>query len=185
MGAFSVTVAYRDGRAYWNKKNYPAGIFATNFLNVFYKNDTAARISVFSDEINHNILKQLRCGYLNIRNFTDTGRMILEELKALPNIPVYSILDFDAIRERVAFLFSEETGRHICEYFVRRAEIGLIPQDEVIVDTAYRRCDFEYINECEDIINELTGIITFFNNISNDMYYAHKNLVAFVNALPP
>ena len=55
MGAFSVTVAYRDGRAYWNKKNYPAGIFATNFLNVFYKNDTAARISVFSDEINHNI----------------------------------------------------------------------------------------------------------------------------------
>ena len=39
MGAFSVTVAYRDGRAYWNKKNYPAGIFATNFLNIFYKND--------------------------------------------------------------------------------------------------------------------------------------------------
>ena len=94
-----MTVAYRDGRAYWNKKNYPAGIFATNFLNLFYKNDTAARISVFSDEINHNILKQLRCGYLNIRNFTDTGRIILEELKALPNIPVYSTLDFDAIRE--------------------------------------------------------------------------------------
>lgn len=184
MGAFSVTVAYRDGRASWNKKNYPAGIFATNFLNVFYKNVTAARISVFSDEINYNILKQLRCGYLNIRNFTDTGRMILEELKALPNIPVYSILDFDTIRERVAYLFSEKTGQRICEYFVRRAEIGLIPQNEVIVDTAYRRCDFEYINECEDIINELTGIITFFNNISDDMYCAHKNLVAFVNSLP-
>ena len=184
MGAFSVTVAYRDGRAYWNKKNYPAGIFATNFLNVFYKNDTAARISVFSDEITHNILKQLRCGYLNIRNFTDTGRMILEERKALPNVPVYSTLDFDAIRERVVFLFSEETGQRICEYFVRRAEIGLIPQDEVIVDTAYRHCDFEYINECENIINELTGIITFLNDISDDMYYAHKNLVTFVNSLP-
>lgn len=167
MEAFSVIVAYRDSRAYWNKKNYPAGIFATSFLNVFYKNDIAARISVFSDEINHNILKQLRCGYLNICNFTDTGRMILEELKALPNIPVYSALDFDAIRERVAFLFSEETGQRICDYFAQRAEIGLIPQDEVIVDTAYRRCDFEYINECEGIINELIAYLPFVVNNEN------------------
>lgn len=181
---FSVTAAYRDGRVYLNKKNYPAGIIATNFLNIFYKNDIAARISVFSDEINHNIICQLRCGYLNIRNFVDTGNMILQELRVLQKLPVYSNLDYKAITRIIAELFSNETGQQICNYFVKRAEISLLSQDEVIVDTAYRKCDIEYIDNCEKLISEIVETLTFFNTLTNDMHVAHKNLTTFVDSLP-
>ena len=73
MGIFTISAAYRDGRVYFSKKNYPAGIFATDFLNEYFKNDTAARISVFSDEINQNILNQLKGGYLDIRKYVKAG----------------------------------------------------------------------------------------------------------------
>ena len=41
------TVDYRDGFAYVGNKRYKAGAFAVNMMNQFYKNDTAARLSVY------------------------------------------------------------------------------------------------------------------------------------------
>ena len=184
MGIFTISAAYRDGRVYFSKKNYPAGIFATNFLNKYFKNDTAARISVFSDEINQNILNQLKGGYLDIRKYVKAGELTLESVKSLPKLPIYSFLDIEYIKNYVFGLFSESNGERICEYFAKRGRIGQISQDEIAVDNAYHQCDFKYIDQCEKLIDEVKEGLTFFNNISNDMYFVHKKLTAFIDTLP-
>ena len=63
---FCFKADYRDGRVYVGSKVYSAGLFATHLLNQYYLNDTAARIAVFSDDVNYNIVRHLENGYLNI-----------------------------------------------------------------------------------------------------------------------
>ena len=43
-----LTAVYRDGRVHIGGKSYPAGTFAVQLLNQYYKDDTAARIAVSS-----------------------------------------------------------------------------------------------------------------------------------------
>ena len=40
-----LTAVYRDGRVHIGGKSYPAGTFAVQLLNLYYKDDTAARIA--------------------------------------------------------------------------------------------------------------------------------------------
>lgn len=42
-----LTADYRDGRVRIGGKSYPAGIYANHLLNQYYKNNTAARLSVY------------------------------------------------------------------------------------------------------------------------------------------
>ena len=81
-----ITADYRDGRVYFEGKNYAAGVFAVHLLNQFYVNDTAARLSVFCDNVHYNILRQLRYGYLTIWEFEKTGENMLELIKTLPDL---------------------------------------------------------------------------------------------------
>ena len=60
------TADYRDGQVYYAGKKYPAGHFTVTLMNQYYKNDTAARIAVFSG-FGFRILGQLRDGFLNVR----------------------------------------------------------------------------------------------------------------------
>ena len=57
---------YRDGRVHIGGKVYQAGVFATHLLNQYYKDDTAARIAVFTTD-NHFIRKKLSTGYIKVR----------------------------------------------------------------------------------------------------------------------
>ena len=128
---------YRDGCVYFGGKKYPAGHFVVEFLNQYYVNDTAARITVFRDAVCYHILDQLRCGYLNIEDFEKTGCNTLEIMKALPVLPPFDTLDADAVCNHISALFTHENGERICEYFRNRAAIGLIDQNEIAIGTAY------------------------------------------------
>ena len=110
---FCFKADYRDGRVYVGGKVYAAGLFATYLLNQYYLNDTAARIAVFSDDVNYNVIRQLENGYLNISEFVSTGRNVLEAMKSLPKLHPFDTLDNSAITDRVTNLFTEENGERM------------------------------------------------------------------------
>ena len=55
---------YRDGRVRIGSKTYPAGYYCVHLLNQYYKDDTAARLSVFTHR-NEQLQAELKTGYLN------------------------------------------------------------------------------------------------------------------------
>lgn len=112
---FSFKADYRDGRVYVGGKVYAAGLFATHLLNRFYLNDTAARIAVFSDEVNNNIVRQLENGYLNISEFVSTGRNILEAMKSLPKLHPFDTLDNSSITDCITNLFTVANGERMLQ----------------------------------------------------------------------
>lgn len=176
---FSFKADYRDGRVYVGGKVYAAGLFATHLLNQYYLNDTAARIAVFSDDVNYNIVRQLENGYLNISEFVSTGRNVLEAMKSLPKLHPFDTLDNSAITDCVTVLFTEKNGERICAYFSQKAKISTLPQDEVAVGTAYRY-DERTDKETGAVIHDAITILQFFNNVSADLISAHDKLTAFV-----
>ena len=174
---------YRDGCVYLNGKKYPAGYFVTQFMNQYYADDTAARISVFRDAVHYNILDQLKCGYLNVADFEKTGRNTLESTKALPRLQPFDMLDMERMRNDISMLFRQENGEQICEYFRRRGAISMLDQDEVAVGTAYRRIDFGYVNEMETLLAEVSAVLNFFDQIGDDLRLARARLSSFIARL--
>ena len=176
------TADYRDGRVYFDGKNYPAGIFATHLLNRFYINDTAARIAVYCDSVNFHILDQMRSGYLNIEEYVKTGQNTLEQLRALPCIRPFDGLDMTALKESVTNVFTEQNGERICEYYRMRGRMSELSQAEIA--TPYLGISKEYFAECERFVSDVRNILSFFNNLGDDLILAHKELKSFVCRLP-
>ena len=84
----------------------PAGTFAVQLLNQYYKDDAVARIAVFRQS-NWNVQEQLCAGYLNETDFIKVGEVILTILQTLPKLKPFSSLDIAAERQRIAELFTE------------------------------------------------------------------------------
>lgn len=95
------TADYRDGRVHIGGKVYQAGYFATHLLNQFYENDTAARISVFTTD-NWHLEQTLEIGYMDKKDFLETGKRMLNIFKALHWLSPFNMLDTKAEQERVA-----------------------------------------------------------------------------------
>ena len=176
------TADFRDGRVYLGGKARDAGYYAAQLLNQYYLNDTAARISVYSDNINFNIVRQLEDGYLNISEYVATGRNVLEAMKALPQLHPFDTLDISVLTFCVTDIFTEENGECICRYFSEKAKVSLLRQAEVAVGTAYRFAE-RTDKSAEALIENVIAVLTFFNNISDDLTTAHKKLTAFVKRL--
>ena len=104
-----LTAVYRDGRVYIGGKSYPAGTFAEQLLNQYYKDDMAARIAVFRQH-NWNVQEQLAAGYLNETDFLKAGKEILTILKTLPKLKPFSSLDIAAEKQRILELFTQENA---------------------------------------------------------------------------
>ena len=115
-----LTAVYRDGRVHIGGKSYPAGTFAVQLLNQYYKDDTAARIAVFRQS-NWNVQEQLCAGYLNETDFIKAGKEILTILQALPRLKPFSSLDIAAEKQRIAELFTEGNAAALSDYLRRRA----------------------------------------------------------------
>ena len=96
---------YRDGRVRIGSKTYPAGHYCVHLLNQYYKDDTAARISVFTNR-NWQLQEQLKAGYLNASDFTKAGDEICNIFQTLPWLKPFDVLDIKAERNRVANLFT-------------------------------------------------------------------------------
>ena len=131
------TADYRDGQVYNAGKKYPAGHFTVTLMNQYYKNDTAARIAVFSG-FGFRILGQLRDGFLNVREFHKVGENLHWAVKALPRLTPFDQIDQDVMQAEVSDLFTEESGQEVCEYFRYRGTIANVEEDEVIVGTVDR-----------------------------------------------
>ena len=67
-----LTADYRDGRVRIGSKTYAAGAYAVHLLNQYYKNDTAARLSVYKQH-GWNVTDQLSVGYLKQSDFLSAG----------------------------------------------------------------------------------------------------------------
>ena len=177
------TADYRDGRVIFGGKSYPAGVFATHLLNQFYINDTAARIAVFRDDLNFHVLRQLRDGYLNISKFVKTGANTLEALKALPKLRPFDGVNTEEIRNTVETLFTEQVGQAICEYFAAKANLSLLPQEEIAAGTADRIKSSTDFSVIEQNIAGIQSILRFFDTLSEDLINAHGKLINFCNRI--
>ena len=173
---------YRDGRVYFGGKNYPEGIFAVHLLNQFYIKDTAARIAVFCDSVCFHVLDQLQAGYLIVDDLVGAGKNTLEQIKTLPDLKPFSVIDINALKRKVTSLFTEQTGERICDYFRERGKIGQLDQNELAVRSLYSSPDS--FPEEETLIAEVSDILSFFDNLSEDMINAHRKLCEFVSRIP-
>ena len=176
------TADYRDGQVYYAGKKYPAGHFTVTLMNQYYKNDTAARIAVFSG-FGFRILEQLRDGFLNVREFHKVGENLHWAVKALPRLTPFDQIDQDVMQAEVSDLFTEESGQEVCEYFRYRGTIANVEEDEVIVGTVDRLINRDYMQAMEKRINRMKELLRFFDRLSDDLYRTHRFLSEFVDRL--
>lgn len=169
---------YRDDRVHIGGKSYPAGTFATHLLNQFYKNDTAARIGVFTTD-NWQLENMLRIGYINISDFVKAGERMVNIFTALPWLEPFDMLGTNDERNRVAELFSEENGETISEYFSRRAKIGEMDSTQAMFHHLPKEYDKAFFAGAERLISEVNSTLKFYDTLSDDIRNAFHNLRTF------
>ena len=174
------TADYRDGRVHIGGKVYQAGYFATHLLNQFYENDTAARISVFTTD-NWHLEQTLEIGYMDKKDFLETGKRMLNIFKALHWLSPFNMLDTKAEQERVANLFTEETYTKITEYWKCKAEIYSMTDEQAWLDRVPKSYDKEFMIEARDLLGEVFFTLDFYNDLTEDMQKAFYALRKFVS----
>lgn len=177
------TADYRDGRVHIGGKVYQAGYFATHLLNQFYENDTAARISVFTTD-NWHLEQTLEIGYMDKKDFLETGNRMLNIFQALPWLSPFNMLDTKAERERVANLFTEETYAKITEYWKCKAEVYSMTDEQAWLDRVPKSYDKEFMIEARDLLNEVFFTLDFYNDLTEDMqkaFYALRKFVSYID----
>ena len=127
------TADYRDGRVRIGNKTYAAGDYAVHLLNIYYKNDTAARLSVYKQH-GWNVAEQLSVGYLKEAEFLAAGTEIEYILDTLPTLKPFNALDIPGERNRITELFSKENAKLIVDFFNRRAAVESKEQAELDLD---------------------------------------------------
>ncbi len=175
-----LTADYRDGRVRIGGKSYSAGIYANHLLNQYYKNDTAARLSVYKQH-GWNVAEQLELGFLKKRDFIGAGQEIQYILDTLPKLKPFDTLNIEAERKRTSELFTESIAESIIDFFSIRAEIAECDEGQVLFDifpAAYDKEKYKIINTT---ISEVQSTLSFYNRISTDMQKAFAELTAFVS----
>ncbi len=175
-----LTADYQDGRVRIGGKSYAAGIYATHLLNQYYKNDTAARISVYKVH-GWNVADQLKLGYLKTNDFLSTGEEIQYILDTLPKLKPFDTLDIEAERKRISELFTENIAESITHFFSVRAEISERDKGQVLFDILPDEYDKEKYNTANLIVSDVHNTLAFYNSVSDDMRKAFNELTAFVS----
>ena len=169
-----LTAVYRDGRVHIGGKSYPAGTFAVQLLNLYYKDDTAARIAVFRQS-NWNVQEQLCAGYLNETDFIKAGKEILTILQTLPKLKPFSSLDIAAERQRIAELFTENSAAALSDYLRRRAAIA---QFDGVFSPEYDKALFK---NGEMMYATVLSTLRFYDAIPEDMRKAFEQFKKFAS----
>lgn len=175
-----LTADYSDGRVRIGGKSYPAGIYVSHLLNQYYKNDTAARLSVYKRH-GWNVAEQLEQGYLKTKDYISAGEEILHILDTLPKLKPFDTLDIEAERKRVSDLFAESVAESIIEFFSVRAEIAQRDEGQVALNIFPSDYDSKKYKIISTTISEVQSTLSFYNRISNDMQKAFAELTAFVS----
>lgn len=171
---------YRDGRVHIGGKAYPAGTFATHLLNQYYKNDTAARISVFKAN-NLTVQRELEQGYINPSDFVKCNEEIQNILKALPFLQPFSLLDISAERNRISALFTIDNADRIADYLCRQAKVSEMNSGAISLGVLPKEYDKQFFAETALILSEAEKTLTFYDAISEDMLKAFEQLLEFTS----
>ena len=119
---------YSVGKVTVASKTVDAGQYTVELLNQYYKDDTAARISVFRAE-NWELEDMLSKGYLNPRLFVEAVTVINNIFTALPKLKPFNLIDIDKEKERIAKLFTYENAEILIEYFHRKGKLQNIKEE--------------------------------------------------------
>lgn len=170
---------YRDGRVRIGNKTYPAGYYCVHLLNQYYKDDTAARISVFTHR-NEQLQAELKAGYLNPSDFTNAGEEMLHIFHALPWLKPFDALDIGRERNRVEQLFSEENAEMLTSYIHRRAVVGNMDEGQVLLGILPPAYNKDFFEEAEKLLNEVMDTLQFYDTIGDNVQKAFHQLRKFV-----
>ena len=171
---------YRDGRVRIGNKTYPAGHYCVHLLNQYYKDDTAARISVFTNR-NWQLQEQLKAGYLNAGDFTKAGEEICNVFHVLHWLKPFDTLDIKAERNRVENLFTNRNAEMLVSYFRRRAAVGTMDEGQVLMYLLPPEYDKAFFEQAESVITEVRRTLQFYDRIGADIRKAFTQLVRFVD----
>ena len=170
---------YRDGRVRIGNKTYSAGHYCVHFLNQYYKDDTAGRISVFTNR-NWQLQEQLKAGYLNAGDFTKAGEEIRNIFHVLPWLKPFDALDIKAERNRIIDLFTKANAETLISYFRRRAAVGTIDEGQALLHLLPPEYDKAFFEQAEKLLNEVRRTLQFYDRIGADIRKAFSLLVRFV-----
>ena len=175
------TVDFRDNFAYISDKKFPIGSFVINFLNQYYEDDTALRISCMSID-NLVLSNTIERGYVNEKEFIGVGKEILNILTALPRLLPFNLLDIESEIELIKETFTKENAAYLMEYYMQRANISL--QDEGahlmhIVPDGYN----EFCMEATKLVTRVTNLLRFYGSFGSDFTKAHDKLMKFIRGL--
>jgi len=176
------SAAFRDGRVYISGKNYPAGSFCVHLLNQYYKHDTAARISVYVQN-NRYVSETIKVGYLNPVVFVKAGEDILHILEVLPDLKPFWLFDTISERNRIVEIFTEENAQQLCDYFHRRAKIGLLDVGAVALDIMPKEYDKALFAKCENLLADVEATLHFYDTLGDDISSAFEKLRNFISRL--
>ena len=173
---------YRDGRVRIGNKTYSAGYYCVHLLNQYYKDDTAARISVFTNR-NWQLQEQLKAGYLNESDFAKAGDEICNIFHALLWLKPFDALDIKAERNRVANLFTSENAEMLISYFRRRAAVGNMEEGQVLLNLLPLELDKTFFEQAEELLAEVHRTLQFYDRIGADIWKAFTRLVRFAQCV--
>lgn len=173
---------YRDGRVRIGNKTYAAGVYAVHLLNQYYKNDTAARLSVYKRH-GWNVAEQIAVGYLKETDFISAGTEIGLNLDTLPMLKPFDQFNIDDERNRISDLFSENNANQITDFFHCRSAAESKLQTELDLDLLPPEYDKKFFKESNALIAEITETLAFYNAVSEDMQKVYKQLTAFVGRI--
>lgn len=173
---------YRDDRMRIGNKTYPAGHYCVHLLNQYYKDDTAARISVFTNQ-NWQLQEQLEAGYLNAGDFTKAGEEICNIFYVLPWLKPFDVLDIKAERNRVENLFTKENAEMLISYFRRRAAVGNMDEGQVLLHLLPTEYDKAFFEQSDGLLTEVHRTLQFYDHIGADIRKAFTQLVHFVRCV--
>ena len=170
---------YRDGRVRIGNKTYPAGNYCVHLLNQYYKDDTAARICVFTNQ-NWQLQEQLKAGYLNAGDFTKAGAEICNIFQPLLRLKPFDLLDIDTERNRVTQLFTEENANVLTSYFRRRSKTGNMDAGQIMLHMLPPEYDKAFFEKAEGLLVEVRSTLLFYDHIGADIRKAFAQLERFV-----
>lgn len=169
---------YRDGRVRVGNKTYPAGYYCVHLLNQYYKDDTAARLSVFTHR-NEQLQTELKAGYLNPGDFIRAGEEMLHIFHALPWLKPFDALDINAERNRIANLFTKENAEKLASYFHRRATVGNMDEGQVLLGILPPAYSKDFFGAAEKLLAEVMDTLRFYDTIGDNVHKAFHQLKKF------
>lgn len=176
------SAAFRDGRVYIAGKSCPAGSFCIHLLNQYYNHDTAARISVYVQN-NRYVSETIKVGYLNPVVFVKAGEDILRILEVLPDLKPFGLFDTISERNRINDIFTKENAEQLCDYFRRRAKVGLIDEGAAALDVLPLEYDKVIFEQSEKLLGDVKSALRFYSSLGEDIQRAFEYLTKFVSRI--